>query len=125
MLADVAAQDDSQLTVLHTAAAWGAAECVKVCVDFGADVNAVSADGSSALLLAAHEGFTDAVIALLDTGSCCAGVLSGRLVLRCLWMCCVLWRARQTLDTTAACHRENSKSAPSPSRPCSAAAVQQ
>ena len=34
------------------------------------DVNAVSADGVSALLLAAHEGFTDVVVALLDTGNC-------------------------------------------------------
>ena len=41
---------------------------VVVVQSFGASVNAVSADGVSALLLAAHEGYTETVLELLNTG---------------------------------------------------------
>eukprot|EP00750_Incisomonas_marina_P024057 INCI5080.12.p1 GENE.INCI5080.12~~INCI5080.12.p1 ORF type:complete len:1239 (+),score=267.71 INCI5080.12:157-3873(+) len=63
--------DEALFTPLHAAAAWGLIGCVRVILAYeNVDVNAVSADGVSALLLAAHEGFTDVVVALLDTGNC-------------------------------------------------------
>jgi serine/threonine protein kinase/tetratricopeptide (TPR) repeat protein len=65
------------LTALHwaiaggssTARAAGAATMVKLLLNNGADVNAKLADGTTALMIAANFGFTEAVLALLAKGA--------------------------------------------------------
>jgi len=63
----------------HIASLFARGICVQT---HGADVNAVAEDGSTALLLAAHEGHAAAAIVLLDTGAVCSISMS-------LFVCCV------------------------------------
>ena len=69
--ADVNAEADnsSQVQPLHSAAAGRSAECVRILLDAGADVDARQAGGYTALMEAALQGNAEMVRALLDAGA--------------------------------------------------------
>jgi ankyrin repeat protein len=56
-------------TALHWAADNGHNECVKFCIEMGANVNARNNEGTTALHLASWEGHANVVCVLLDTGA--------------------------------------------------------
>jgi uncharacterized protein len=58
-----------RMAALHFAARNGHMEAVEALVDGKADLNAVDADGSNALILAALNGHPDVAVALLDAGA--------------------------------------------------------
>jgi len=57
------------LTALLFAARQGSIECVRALTKSGADVNQISADGSSPLLVAVQNGYYDMALYLMDRGA--------------------------------------------------------
>jgi ankyrin repeat protein len=61
--------DGYDLTALHYAADCGYVDCVKLCIEMGANVNARSNAGSTPFHLASYQGHANVVRVLLDTGA--------------------------------------------------------
>jgi ankyrin repeat protein len=61
--------DDGGWTALHCAAYNGRVECAKVCVEMGANVNAVRVTGTTPLHFASMYGYIEVVRVLLDAGA--------------------------------------------------------
>lgn len=68
---DVNWQSESRITgpALHTAAAFGPSEMVRLLLDYGADPNLRDAHGFSALYFASKEGSTEIVRMLIEAGA--------------------------------------------------------
>jgi ankyrin repeat protein len=60
---------DGGWTALHLAAHDGHNECVKFCIEMGANVNAIDEDGWTPLHLASGQGHANVVRVLLDAGA--------------------------------------------------------
>ena len=60
--------DGAKRTPLHMAAAYGEAECAKLLIEWGAEMNALDVDGRSPLFFASVNGHFNALATLLEMG---------------------------------------------------------